>query len=132
MKVELVGTQEAAAILSVEVPRITRWRKAEKMPPTVADLAATPVWRKVDVEKLRDDKRWSGRAPRKMDLAGTSEAAERIGEILGRKIDKSQIGRWRRAGTFPSPAYRLSASPVWTGEQIERFAEPRRAAAAAA
>jgi hypothetical protein len=133
---DLVGTSEAAAILGVEVPRITRWRKAtpSRMPPTVADLAATPVWRRQDILKLKKLRAepggyggdWPLKPPTRLELAGTSEAARIIGELLQRQIDKSQVGRWRRAGVFPEPLLALNATPIWTREAVERFAESRR------
>lgn len=51
---ELVGAAEAAEILGVGVPQISRWRKAGKMPRPVEKLAATYVWLRVDVEAMRD------------------------------------------------------------------------------
>ncbi len=51
-KLDLVGTAEAAALLGVERPRIGRWRDKGIMPDTVADLAAGPVWRRVDIERM--------------------------------------------------------------------------------
>lgn len=133
---DVVGAAEAAQILGVEVPRISRWRgtddKPGRMPPTVADLAATPVWRRKDIEQLRDKGTWKGRTPAKMTLLGLSEAAAVIG------VDKSQIGRWRRDGKFPPPTLEkrglsepwepgagLSATPLWTQDVVLRWKQSR-------
>lgn len=51
-KGELVGAAEAAEILGVKVPQITRWRLAGKMPPHVEELKATFVWLRADVEAM--------------------------------------------------------------------------------
>lgn len=62
----LVGTAEAAALLGVERPRIGRYRKQGKMPPSVAELAAGPVWLRTDVEEMRhgiDERRKPRRGP---------------------------------------------------------------------
>lgn len=104
------------------------------MPPTVADLKATPVWRRQDIEKLRKlraqsggwDGVWPLKPPTRLELAGTSEAATLIGDMLGRQVDKSQVGRWRRAGTFPPPMLVLNATPVWARETVEEFARSRQ------
>lgn len=114
---ELVGASEAAAILGVEVQRISRYRANGVMPPVVAELAATPVWTAGDVRAIHQ--RGSHEPAPPMDLAGTSEAAN----ILG--VDKSQIGRWRRRGVFPEPAWRLAATPVWETAAILDFASTR-------
>jgi len=52
-QLEIVGTAEAAEILGVERPRIGRWIKREVMPPTAAELSATPVWYRRDIEKMQ-------------------------------------------------------------------------------
>ena len=131
-----VGTAEAAEIPGVEVPRNTRWRRSGRMPPAVKELAATPVWRREDVEILAKHGEWkvshtrSGRPPKEKPFNGTGEAAEHIGEILGRKVDKSQIGRWRRAGVFPEPSFRLQATPVWEDKALNAFVASRPVKAA--
>lgn len=110
----LVGASEAADILGVEVQRISRYRGQHRLPPVVAELAATPVWRAEDIETFRDRGSIPD-DPEPMLLAGTSEAAKMLG------VQKSQIGRWLREGVFPAPVVRLRAGPVWTGAQIEEF-----------
>lgn len=121
---ELVGTREAAEILGVEKPRIGRYIKRGRMPTPVAELGATKVWRREDVEALRDAirLRQQGRpemrvAPSKpMDLVGTREAAEMLG------VERTRIGRWMRAGRLPEPLARLHATPVWLRKDIEKLA----------
>jgi predicted site-specific integrase-resolvase len=56
-KGELVGAAEAAEILGVKVPQITRWRRAGKMPPPVEELRATYVWLRTDVEQMAASRR---------------------------------------------------------------------------
>lgn len=53
-QLDVVGTAEVAKLLGVERPRIGRWIKRGVMPPTAADLAATPIWHKKDIEKMRE------------------------------------------------------------------------------
>lgn len=53
---DLVGSAEAAEILGKPVSSITRWRKAGKMPEQVEELAATFVWLRVDIERMRDER----------------------------------------------------------------------------
>lgn len=50
-----VGTAEAARILNVERPRIGRWIEKGKMPMPVAKLASSPVWRREDIEAMREE-----------------------------------------------------------------------------
>lgn len=50
-----VGTAEAAEILGVERPRIGRWIEKGKMPMPVSKLAATPVWKRSDIEAMVQD-----------------------------------------------------------------------------
>ena len=52
-QLDIVGTAEAASMLHVERPRIGRWIKRGIMPPTAAQLQATPVWRRKDIERMR-------------------------------------------------------------------------------
>ena len=51
---DIVGTAEVAEILGVERPRIGRWMKRGVMPPPVAVLAATPVWYRKDIARMKD------------------------------------------------------------------------------
>jgi hypothetical protein len=53
------------------------------------------------------------------ELFSTSEAAAECG------VDKSQIGRWRRAGAFPKPLVKLAAGPVWEPHTIRAFRAAR-------
>ena len=48
-------------------------------------------------------------------LAGVAEAAE----ILG--WDKRKVATYIKRGVFPDPVQKLSATPIWTVEQIERY-----------
>lgn len=52
-KLDLVGTAEAAAILGVERPRIGRWRRKGLMPELAAEVSATPLWFRDDIEGMR-------------------------------------------------------------------------------
>lgn len=136
-----VGAQEAAAILGVEVPRISRYMKMKppRMPPTIADLAASPIWRVEDIEILRDEKKWRAKStraqhtPKKQPYCGIAEAAALLG------VDKSQISRWRREGRFPAPlldkrppgvawgpdAPGLASTPVWHKQALLDFQRDR-------
>ena len=111
-KPNVVGAAEAAEILGVVVTSVTRLKKNGKMPALAADLAATPVWHRKDIERLANTGKIATTA-KPLDLMGTAEAAKLI------DVDKSQIGRWHRAGKFPEPAIQLAAGPVWWREQIE-------------
>lgn len=53
-QLDIVGTAEVARILGVERPRIGRWIKRGVMPPMVAELQATPVWYRPDIERMKD------------------------------------------------------------------------------
>lgn len=121
---QLVGTSEAADILGVATSQVSRWAKPDKragrvrMPPPAADLAATPVWHRRDVEALAAD----GDAvftSEPLDLVSTREAAELLG------VDRSQIGRWRRKTGFPEPCAELRAGPLWWRADVEAFSPPR-------
>jgi predicted DNA-binding transcriptional regulator AlpA len=50
---------------------------------------------------------------------GLAEAAE----ILN--WSKSQLNTYMRRGKFPEPIQRLTATPVWTREQIEEYKKSR-------
>jgi len=52
-QLDVVGTAEVADMLKVERPRIGRWVRRGVMPPTAAMLAATPVWYRKDIERMR-------------------------------------------------------------------------------
>lgn len=131
-RTDVVGAQEAAQILDVEVPRISRWRDGGKMPPTVALLASGPLWRVVDVRKLAQDGKWKGRKPQPLDVLGLSEVAALL------EVDKSVVGRWRREGKFPepyldkrqpgtpwTPGAGLAATPLWERGPVAVFKADR-------
>jgi hypothetical protein len=117
---DVVGTAEAAELLGVERPRITRYRRADRMPPLAADLAATPVWHRDDVEKMRDDPNAVFGAARPLDIVGTSEVAALF------DVDKSQVGRWRRGGDFPGPDAQLAAGPLWWRKRVRSWRPPSK------
>lgn len=113
----VVGAAEAAEILGVEVQRISRWQSSNKLPEAL-ELAATPVWHTATIEAVARGARANGKPPR--DLVGTSEAAAICGGV-----NKSQIGRWRRAGKFPEPCKELKAGPLWWAADVEKFQAKR-------
>ncbi len=116
----LVGAAEAAEILGVRTLQVSRWRKAGRMPCVVALLASTPVWLRSDVVAMKDGRTLHPHR-RPLPLAGLGEVAERLGR------DKSQIGRWRRAGKFPEPAADLLAGPIWYLADVASFEDARAA-----
>jgi hypothetical protein len=139
MTLDVVGASEVAQILDVEVQRISRWREAGRMPPTVAVVKATPIWRWGDISRFRRLRnRWEGDAEvPQLDLVGLYEAAVILGSN-GKPLDKSQIGRWRREGHFPAPVLDkrkpktlwkrgagLAATPIWMRQTIVDFASSR-------
>lgn len=117
----IVGVAEAAEILSVGKQQISRLKRDGRMPSTVADLRATPVWLRADIEVMAG----GGEADKasRIALLGLGEVSDRLG------IDKSQIGRWRRKDRFPKPAYTLRATPLWRQETIAAYERERMAAA---
>ncbi len=143
----LAGSQEAAIILGVEVPRITRLRRDDRMPPPVARTAATWVWRADDVLLLAGtkDRRWPQDAPPvpTFELIGLAEVA------LVLAVHKRQVSRWRDAGVLPAPALEkrdvndpwnpadperrgLAATPLYWRPEIRTFARLRKRKRAAA
>lgn len=56
---------------------------------------------------------------KKYDLVGTAEAAE----IL--RVERSRIGRWKKAGVMPEPVIELKATPVWRRSDIEAMLPER-------
>jgi hypothetical protein len=133
---DVVGAKEAHEILRVELQRISRWRKAGKLPLPYADLALSPVWVRADIEQLMThDAVELGPAltvfaftppPDPPPLLGTAEVAAFL------SIDKSQIARWRSGKTarveFPKPDAQIAAGPLWSRPTIERFAATRHKA----
>jgi hypothetical protein len=133
MNLNVVGVNEAAQILGIEVQRISRWRESGRMPPAVADLAATQVWRVADIERLARDGKWEGDPPEPLEVVGLSEAAELL------KTSKRAIARWRTAGAFPppvldkrppgqkwEPGLGLAATPLWQRADVVRFGREHR------
>ena len=60
---DILGVAEVAEVLGVEGQRIPRWRqrgvvlpdgRRVKFPDPVRVLRATPIWRREDIERLRD------------------------------------------------------------------------------
>lgn len=129
---DVVGAREAADILGVELQRISRWRKAGKLPPPYADLALSPVWVTVDIMRVRDEADRRGSVP-DLDLSkwpappdpppllGTAEVAAFMA------VDKSRVARWRSNPKvdFPRPSKTIAAGPLWSRPDIERFAHGR-------
>ena len=68
-QLDIVGTAEVAELLGVERPRIGRWIKRGVMPNTAAELAATPVWHRKDILKMKD---WVEANRRNRDLEGVA------------------------------------------------------------
>lgn len=93
------------------------------MPPLAADLSATPVWHRADVERVAaaDGQPRSFGSADTVKVVGTAEAA------LILDVHKSQIGRWRRtkAGGFPEPCAELLAGPLWWRKDITAFKRVR-------
>lgn len=123
---QLIGAQEAAKILGVEVQRISRWRKAGRLPEPYVALRLTPVWLRADIERMKETGRANGFAapPNPKPFMGTAEAAEALG------VGRQQISRWRarplRTGPpFPEPSVVLAAGPLWRREDIADFARKR-------
>jgi hypothetical protein len=72
---ELAGTKEAAAVFGVRTQNFLRdWAKRPDFPAPVATLAATPVWRRDDLEAYRASKRPIPWPPRRRDLRLSPEA----------------------------------------------------------
>lgn len=89
------------------------------MPPPAADLAATTVWHRRDVEALAADSDALFTAE-PLELVSTREAAELL------NVDRSQIGRWRRRDAgFPEPCAELRAGPLWWKDDVQSFSPPR-------
>jgi predicted site-specific integrase-resolvase len=51
---DISGAAEAAEILGVATPQISRWEKAGKMPKPLRRLKATAVWLTADIIAKRD------------------------------------------------------------------------------
>lgn len=117
---DLVGVAESAEVLAKPTSRVKRWQASGKMPAPVAELRSGPVWFREDVAALRDGATvFPERAA--VPLLGLAEVAVLL------RVDKSQIGRWRRAGVFPAPAYALRAGPLWMRDDVVGFGAARAA-----
>lgn len=143
MRLDVVGGQEAAQILGVEVGRVSRWIESGRMPPMLSRPKATPVWKRSDVERLARDGEWKGKRPEREfelgegPLLGLNEVALRLG------VSKRQISRLRAARKMPEPSLDkraagsewkpgagLGATPLWEAEVIDRFLRERQQTAA--
>lgn len=133
---DLVGVAEAAEILGKPASRVKRWQASGKMPATIAEPRATPVWHRADVEALRDGAT-AFPEREKLPLIGFAEVAEI------ENVDRTTVRRWRRAGTFPPhiPSSEegatpedptLRAGPLWMRDVIVADAERRATERAAA
>jgi hypothetical protein len=54
------------------------------------------------------------------DLMGVGEAAALLG------VSKQRVHQLARSAEFPQPLVRLAATPVWSGEDLRRYAGARR------
>jgi hypothetical protein len=71
---ELVGSTEAAEILGVERPRISRWREKGVLPDPVAVLKAGPIWTRAQIEGFMTERERRTRVRRvDADVAAPSE-----------------------------------------------------------
>lgn len=150
---DVVGATEARQILSVELQRISRWRKQGRLVTPYVQLGLGPVWVRDDVVRAKgfsgpyapvpdqfngSDGAWRKALqawcsefgftmpPVEPPLLGTAEAAGLL------TVDKSQIARWRNRPTksgpaFPEPAVKIVAGPLWTRTAIQKFASQRAA-----
>jgi hypothetical protein len=130
MKLDIVGTQEAALVLNVEVGRVSRWKKDGKMPPLVADLGASPVWLRRDVERFaKAGHKWTFKPSKPLPIMGLQEVSDHLG------ISKRQITRLRARDAFPAPRLEkrpagepwtpgsgLGATPIWLRADIDAYA----------
>ena len=83
----LAGTKEAAEVFGVRTENFLRdWAKRPDFPVPIASLAATPVWRREDLERYREATRPIAWPPRRRDLALTESAREALPTIKRRLI----------------------------------------------
>jgi predicted nucleotidyltransferase len=83
---ELAGTKEAAAIFGVRTQNFLRdWAKRPDFPAPVATLAATPVWRRDELDRYRVRSRPIPWPPRRRGLR-LSPAAERWLPVIRRRL----------------------------------------------
>ena len=121
---DVVGATEAAAILGVEVPRLTRWLESGKLPAPALRLAATPLWHRRTITRV------AAGLPPVEELPLTDGEGQpvivglaEVAALLGKH--KRQIWRWRDAGVFPEPYRELASGPIWRAEAVRGFT-PRR------
>ena len=85
----LAGTKEAAAIFGVRTQNFLRdWAKRPDFPVPVANLAATPVWRRGDLEAYRARNRSIPWPPRRRALRLSPEAQRWLPAITRRLADE--------------------------------------------
>lgn len=85
---ELAGTKEAAEIFGVRTENFLRdWAKRSDFPAPIAVLAATPVWRRDELERYRNAHRPIAWPPRRADLPLSPDAARWLPEIKRRLVD---------------------------------------------
>lgn len=121
---DLLGVAEVAEAFGVRATTVLRWRDKGTLPPPRAELAATTVWERAQIDAHRAGAPFEmvGR-PR---LLGTAEVSKRL------KVDKSRISRWRRQDAegkgpgFPEPYAVVRAGPIWQEPQIEAFQRSRK------
>lgn len=88
-RLELVGTKEAAEVFGVRTENFLRdWAKRPDFPAPVANLAATPVWRRDDVEGYRLRQRPIPWPARRRGLPLTTQAATWLPEVKRRLVDQ--------------------------------------------
>ena len=85
---DLAGTKEAAEIFGVRTENFLRdWARRPDFPAPIAVLAATPVWRRDDLERYRRTRQpvaWPARRP---ELHLSVHAARWLPEIKRRLVD---------------------------------------------
>jgi uncharacterized protein len=83
----LAGTKEAAQVFGVRTQNFLRdWAKLPDFPEPIATLAATPVWRREDLERYRDRRTPVAWPPRKRDLNLSPSAARWLPTMKRRLI----------------------------------------------
>jgi predicted nucleotidyltransferase len=83
----LAGTKEAAGIFGVRTGNFLRdWAKRPDFPAPIATLAATPVWRREDLERYRDGRSPIPWPPRRRDLRLSLSAARWLPTIKRRLV----------------------------------------------
>jgi predicted nucleotidyltransferase len=84
---ELAGTKEAAELFGVRTENFLRdWAKRPDFPAPIAVLAATPVWRRDDLERYRKARQPVPWPHRRTDLPLSPDAARWLPEIKRRLV----------------------------------------------